>query len=105
MAQRLGGDLVGQRVRVPVGDGARLEQGDEPEAAAEQAQDGIAQAAGDVDDLGGTVSPLGAVIGAGDGVAQRRQARRESRVVAGVPGVAHRFGRQLEPSALRDDQR
>jgi len=105
MAQRLGGGLVGQRVRLPVRDGARLQQGDEPKAAAEQAQDGIAQAPGDIDDLGCAVSPLGAVVRAGDGVAQCRQARCEGRVVASVPGPTHRLGCQLEPYALRDDHR
>ena len=104
MAQRLGGGLVGQRVRLPVRDGARLQQGDEPQPPPEQAQDRIAQAGGEVDDLGGVSPPRGAVIRAGDGVAQRRQGRREGRVVTGRTGPAYRLSGQLEPPRVREEQ-
>ncbi len=97
MAQRLGGRPVGQPVRLPVGDGARLQQGDEPQPPPEQAKDGIAQAGGEVDDLGGVGPPRGAVIRAGGGVAQRGQGRREDRVITGRTGPAYRLGSQLEP--------
>ena len=105
MAQRLGRGPVGQRIRLPVRDGARLQQGDEPQPPPEQPEDGIAQAIREVDDLGGVSTPRGAVVRAGDGVAQCGQGGREGRVVTGRTGLANRLGSQLEPPGLREEQR
>jgi hypothetical protein len=105
MTQRLGRGPVGQRIRLPVRDGARLQQGDEPQPPPEQAEDGITQAGREVDDLGGVSTPRGAVVRAGDGVAQCGQGGREGRVVTGRTGLANRLGSQLEPPGLREEQR
>ena len=105
MAQRIGGGLIGQRIRLPLRDGARLEAGDHPQPSAQQAQDRIAQVPGDLKDLRRAVVPLGVMIGPRDGVAQRRQAGGQDGIVACRAGLAHRFRRQFKPLILRDDQR
>src|SRR5215472_11538231 len=105
MAQRLGGGLVGEYISLPVRDGGRLQQGDEPQTPPEQAEDGIAQAARDLDDLGGMGPPRGAVIRAGGGVAQRGQGGGEGAVITGRTGLAYRLGSQLQPPGLEENQR